>query len=547
MKDTTIRKIKEIVGWLLVLAGCYMLGACLKLCQSNDIWYDELFTMGLTGKSYGELTSLAIRDVHPPLYYYIVRFLTQLCKLISDKYSLVWIAKAVSVLPYFCILAYCLTYIRKHFGILAGGMTFFMCIAMPQLSAYTVEIRMYSCAMLFVMAAMLHAHGIVSGEGRRVGHFIGLYLYGLAAAYTQYFACIAIMMVYFWVIISLSIYKHSQKRKIPESKDKRLYYTFICIALSIVGYLPWLSKFISQVTTVNENYWIQPLTVKSIGGCIKFLFKPAFANFILNVIFAVVLFAVYLLLLVVNCLRLIRKDEADDSYAVNSKIEAGFIIGCFMVLGGLVIMGFILSIAIRPIFVYRYMIPACGCFWLCIALMIEKELDNICAKKEQVNITDRLCQLSQALQIVSAIGVLLVIVMGIRCFSSFRGEELYKIRLMSETEEALNALPEDAVLIYNFDQLQAVGGFYIDRESYLWSGEPEVLIQDICHKYGALNDSSASIRSFIENGRRVYFLGSFNARDEILVKWQQEQGIKASEIGSYMLERYWFNIYELSL
>lgn len=50
----------------------------------------------------------------------------------------------------------------------------------------------------------------------------------------------------------------------------------------------------------------------------------------------------------------------------------------------------------------------------------------------------------------------------------------------------------------------------------------------------------------LQNGKKVYFFGSFNAREELIEEWKQ-QGITANEINSCLLERYWFNIYELGV
>ena len=64
---------KDIIGATLLLAGIVMLGVSVFLCFSGDIWYDELFTMGLAGQPLGELIAITAADVHPPLYYMIVK------------------------------------------------------------------------------------------------------------------------------------------------------------------------------------------------------------------------------------------------------------------------------------------------------------------------------------------------------------------------------------------------------------------------------------------------------------------------------------------
>ena len=49
-----------------------------------------------------------------------------------------------------------------------------------------------------------------------------------------------------------------------------------------------------------------------------------------------------------------------------------------------------------------------------------------------------------------------------------------------------------------------------------------------------------------EEDRNVLFIGSFNSRDEIVDEWRKA-GLTVEEQGSYLLERYWFNIYKVSI
>ena len=59
----------EKLGIVLLTVSVMLLGVSVYLCFCNDIWYDELFTMGLGNQSLSGLVSVTARDVHPPLYY----------------------------------------------------------------------------------------------------------------------------------------------------------------------------------------------------------------------------------------------------------------------------------------------------------------------------------------------------------------------------------------------------------------------------------------------------------------------------------------------
>ena len=52
----------------------------------------------------------------------------------------------------------------------------------------------------------------------------------------------------------------------------------------------------------------------------------------------------------------------------------GFLFGALGCLASTIVFGFLASVLIRPIFVYRYMLPAAGAFWLVFAVCAGKQL-----------------------------------------------------------------------------------------------------------------------------------------------------------------------------
>ena len=582
---------RDILGYLLLGVSVVLLGRSLMLCFSNDIWYDELFTVGMIGHSYGELVGLTARDVHPPLYYMITKFFVDLCKLLLPGVRAVAAAKIVSVLPYFVLLLYSVTFIRKRFGIFTGGVFLFCVVAMPQLSGYTVEVWMYSWALLFVTAAFLHGYGAVQGpedkedchhgrpfaaaygaadrpkgeeggdSGRTKGmrqklHGAAMACYALAAAYTQYFAAVAAAMVFLYVLLELL---RRDRRRIRE--------WFLWVAAAAAGYTPWLVALYRQVTAVNANYWILPLSWRTFGGCVKFLMKPAFTNDTLNVVLAVGMTGIYASVIICSIIcmaklsyhrrecgkksnnipaqtgasisgRTAASVRPDAWFRTGLPAQAVFVTAGSGVLAGLVLFGVIVSVLLRPIFVYRYMIPAMGCFWLSFAT----GLDNLWSMELLIVRGRNRMKRSLLLGVITGI-----VIIGLRDYRAFMGEEEYKILLMNETEEALSSIAPEDVVLYNFDQLQAVTAYYLPEgiDSYLWCGIPETLIQDIIRPLGTVEGTDV-LRSWCEKGRTVWFLGSFNSRDDIVKEWEAD-GLQIEETGSYLLERYWFNLYKISI
>lgn len=550
----------QILGIVLFLLAACFLAVSVFLCFSDDIWYDELFTMGLADQSFGELISVTARDVHPPLYYIIVKLFLMLfqgagiCTASGPGGALtkgvpgmavvspVAVAKLVSVLPFFLCLVYGAVKVRRFFGMLAAGLFSFLLLTMPQLAGYTVEARMYGWALFFVTAGMLHGYELTladKGFAGRAFNWTALTLYGLAACYTHYFACVAAVMIYGYLLLALRKGGRLRERWKP---------FLISGGFCALGYLPWIVGAVGlQVGQVKENYWIGPVTLRTLGGCVKFLFQPAFASGELNTVLAVVLFLIYAGLMALSLTGLLagggwnrrkgsqaeRTSERQNRHLTKALLgdtggEGFFVAGALGVLAGILAFGFGASLLIRPVFVYRYMLPALGLFWLAFALLLSRHKEK---KAVFVPI------------------LLLLLVVGIRDYRAFYGEEMWKRLQMGQVQEALSMISREDAMVFNFDQTQGVATYYLPNESYLWYQRPEELIVEMYPQNhplveGDFSDEAgiAALKELLARHERVWFCGSGNAREEIIEKWE-EQGIGAREQGDVMLERYWFKLY----
>lgn len=507
----------EKIGLIFLIISLGMLVISFCLCLSSDIWYDELFTMGFTEASLKDMILLTARDVHPPLYYMIVGLFTKSAA--AGCVSRVIMAKAASMLPFLLCILLAVTKVRKNFGLLCAGLFGFLVLAMPQLAAYTVEIRMYGYGLFFVLAGMLYAYELSEKPWIRKGtkhRWIILTICALFACYTHYFACVAACMIYVYLLVRFCMQGRMKQMAKPFFASG-----IVCAA----GYLPWLLLVVTaQVGRVKENYWIQPVSLRTLGGCVKFIFKPAFSNEGLNIVLAVLFFLIYAGLFLYMLISFRKKEEEEKKQNI-------FAAGCFFVLGGLVLFGFFASLLIKPVFVYRYMIPAMGVFWLAFAILAA----SLRSKKYL------LIPL-----------LLLTAVVGVRNFRAFYGEEMWKRVQMKQALEELKQVEAEDVIIFNFDQTQAVTAYYLPNDTYLWYGEPEQLIQEMFPQNKALVEGEFSdeagiekIKDFLKEGKKVWFFGSGNARDEIIKKWEKE-GVWAEEKASVLIERYWFNIYRIT-
>ncbi len=536
-------------GGLLMLAAviCFLLS--FRYVWGDDIWYDEVFSMGFIKEDIRGLAALTAMDVHPPFYYiYLKAVVTVICSAF-DGIGAVQAAKIASLLPWIGLMALAVFPLRKNRGYLTAGLFLLLVSAMPQITAYYTEIRMYSLALLLVTCQIMLSvkiAGEVIYNGRvRVIYPVLYVIVGIITAYIQYYACIAVAGSYIALVCLILLYG-------GDSRRRALGGVLGCAVISIILYAPWLPKLKSQMDNISGNYWIQPLTLKSICGCAKYLTLPVID--ISPVIRYAAAGCILLAILYISILYLkgVKKGSFDNEgsnnvigqngdkyditrrYTINSGLKseawmpsAGIydiiIMLCtLMPLVTVVISGFVLSAMGTPIFVYRYMIPAAGGLWLYIAAGVNKE--------RRV-----------------AIRMLLVCAFIAVCALNMKGyclEEQKKTDQAGIAGEALARIPNGSVIVTNFDHVTAVMGERMRNDRViLYDNEIDRLIPMM---YGNVSDglTDDELKELLDAGERVYFFGSFNSREDIVDHWR-ELKIGSELTDSIMVERYWINIYRL--
>ena len=620
------KKLKNGCGVLFLFLGILSFFVCLFQAFGQDIWFDEVFSVNFIQHSYKEIAALTGKDVHPPLYYWYLKLFHDIGKVLVPAASSIVLCKLASMLPFAGIFVYTLTAIRKNFGLHVAGLFWFLIMTMPQISNYTVEIRMYSLALFFITAAFVHSYelvcafpaqgvseaertaepgaaagteetaepgvaagteetaesgvaagteetaepeaagsevtsgavltsGSVTGENglikwwKKNKHWLLFWGYGILTAYTQYYACVAVIAIYIALFVFFVVKAHKGKTEKTSCKKTHIYKeqlkeqeailtkapvkgwkaehtteqetgriagkcigkVLLCAGLSVLAYLPWLPFFFSQVRTVSSSYWIQPLTWKSIFGCMKYIFLPvSYAvkkNYVLACVMILFFGAAFLYSFLMK-----RKDARGRFFLLT-----GLWIAVFTTL-----IGFVCSILNRPIFVYRYLIPCLGAMWLVAAVVLWDFIEK-------------------------SWGILLFVpflLSGYSNMQGFYGEENKKIVEMKATQSFLADFPKDAVVLCNFNHVQAVTACYLkdSNEIWLYGSNPEDLIAELLPQCRGLEDTTEL--SQLVKERDVYFFGSFNSREELLKEWETE-GIAYTEEGTYLLERYYFNVYHL--
>lgn len=321
-----MERTKKYIPYIVALALCVFVAFPVV---SNSVILDEAYSILLVQRSVPDIIMGTAKDVHPPLYYLILKFFS----LFGGESLLLY--RGVTVLAtWLNLIVLGATLIRRRWGervsviyMLWFGLTY-----------STLErssmVRMYSWAAFFVTAAALFLffyYEVRSKKNLALG--IGM---TLGAMYTHYYALLAVFLIWA-LLLFISVF---QKKKIVE----------ILVGGMIVtaGYLPWLGILLTQFKGVAEDYWIAGFDWGEWRMVPAYLMEASDSS-VSGI--GVVLYALILLTLLAALLR--KRWDA---------------LCCAGIFFGTMALAAVISVAVTPIWMTRYMYVAWGMIALFMAL-----------------------------------------------------------------------------------------------------------------------------------------------------------------------------------
>lgn len=333
-----VKEYKKILYYFIPILLILMSSYCIF---NGYIWQDEAFSIALSKKSILEIMKISMNDVHPPLYYIILKFGISILNPFINNIQIS--SKIVSFIPYILMHIISITLIEKLFGKFTSFLFSIFSLGMPVFLTYAIEIRMYSYSYLFITLTMIYTLKII--EEKNNVNFIYLGIFTVLSLYTHYFSALTCVIIYAILMVYL-ILKDSKKLKL-------FFTTSFLVSLSFTF---WLYNFIQSLSSrIASDFWIQKPSLKDIISYIKFPFSLMKLNFIS-----------YFLIIITYMIIIFSF----------KKIKKHIIYFPFSILFILTTIGTLISIFIKPIFINRYMIVALGCFWLSISLMINYSFNS---------------------------------------------------------------------------------------------------------------------------------------------------------------------------
>ena len=232
-------KIKSITlkQWHIAVIVIGIIFVSLGAFHSN-LWFDESYSVGLARHTFGEIWSIGGHDVHPILYYWMLRIVYLMTGGTIMAYRI------FSVIPIAIMIILGYTHIRKDFGEKTGFIFSFLSAFLPEMAQYAIEIRMYSWAILAVTILALYAYRLTKEDNTKNWIIFGLS--SLASIYLHYYGLMAAGLINVFLLIYL----------IVKSRKKGIIFIISFGILQGLAYLPWLVNFATQLSNVSSGYWI---------------------------------------------------------------------------------------------------------------------------------------------------------------------------------------------------------------------------------------------------------------------------------------------------
>ena len=220
--NKAVKIIKKIIYYLTPL----IIFLTMYLQIFNDsIWLDEAFSLSMIQQNFCEMIKNTAIDVHPPLYYLILKGFSSIIKIFSN--NIIHISKLVSLIPIIFLLIINYTSIEKMFNKKTSFLFSVFILGMPQIMKYSIEIRMYSWGMLFVTLVYIYIIQWLKTDNKK--YLFLATISSILSVYTHYFAAVSVGCIHLFFLIYII------------KKDVNKFKKYIISILEIfIAYIPWI-------------------------------------------------------------------------------------------------------------------------------------------------------------------------------------------------------------------------------------------------------------------------------------------------------------------
>ncbi len=423
-----VQKIENFLNkYQMFILGIELLGVMLitaYICRNIALDWDEAYSFQMVTKySLGEMVQKTAADIHPPLYYLILRLFSSIFG--RDFF----VMKLVSVLFTGLTMALGIIFVRKNWG-WKIALIFNLIVGLgPQFIYFSVNIRMYSMALFFVTCSAFLAYEILQGKQGKMCllYWVLFVLSSLGGAYTHYFAVIPLALIYGYLLVGLFLFER-----------KKCKYFFLSCLFTVLGYLPWLSVVVQSFQRFGVKKQVD-LQALDFSGLWKWLSKT---NIKWSEYMPLVLFVFSILLFVITWKK----------YTSREKLFLGM---CAL--------NFVLSYAVSRLIASlnghfwdnRYVFPALALWWLFVCVMLIRQ-GNV---------------------VFCAYGVWAFIMVA-SSFTIQKSMELGTVGYMQETYKLLEPVRQEKTVIYDYNTFDVLYGAHLPNQELVFYDDVDFDVLD---------------------------------------------------------------------
>lgn len=243
-------------GDMLALAGAATLFVAIasSTIAKFSIWFDEAFGSYLVRFNFFDLTRYTANDVHPPLYYWLL-------KIWSVAFGNTEIGiRSMSIFFAVVTIVFAFLLVLRLFGRKAAYISLLVLVLSPMFIRYGQEARMYTVLTAIVVAATYVL--VYATETKKRWAWV---TYGILIALgmlTQYFAALAWLAHLLWRFLIVRKPGMTFGASMKQALDRQL---LLAYGIGILIFCFWLPFLVIQFLTIQgHGFWIKPLTTATL-------------------------------------------------------------------------------------------------------------------------------------------------------------------------------------------------------------------------------------------------------------------------------------------
>jgi len=224
----------EWMSWGVVILTALLM---LVLCRTENVWYDEAYTIALIRHPVKELVEITSKDVHSPFYYLLLKgFYIVLGQTIQSAkiFSVVFLVLFEIVLKY----AVGAVWDKK-----ATFYSLVFALLLPSVTVYAADARMYTMGLFFVTLSAVLAYFAVTGN--KVKIWVWFTLSCACAMYVHIFTMLAMFVLFLLMAVCILVGRYRNRKNLL---------CYVCSgAFVTVAYIPWLLVVFKQLSAVKAS------------------------------------------------------------------------------------------------------------------------------------------------------------------------------------------------------------------------------------------------------------------------------------------------------